>query len=546
LGRLGAHRANTPSTLGVIGRELRERREVAQVFALHMPAVQLLWYKRDLRIADHAPLAGALSAGPVVAVYVHEPEQHSASDRDPRHELSLRDALDELGAAFNARGGRLIELHGSLPDVFATLHSTMPFAAIWAHEETWNALSYARDRRVRAWARHAGVAMHELPSNGVVRRLASRDGWADTWQQRMRARTIPAPERIASPAAITTAAALNGLPDTMRVASRPIDVPPWATWQRGGESRAHETLHSFLTMRGQDYRRAMASPNAAPASCSRISSALAFGTLSVRQAYHAARAQALALRAESSTRHSADAAQWSRSLVSFATRLHWHCHFIQKLEDEPRLETEHYASIFDGVRPTTPDVDRLYAWRDGQTGYPLVDACMRSLRVTGWLTFRMRAMVMSFASYHLWLDWRHSGSVLARWFTDYEPGIHWTQCQMQSGTTGINTIRIYNPYKQAEDHDADGAFVREWVPELRSLSDADLIRPERTPLLVQHMSDCVIGRDYPAPIVHHETAYAFARERMHAVKLAAQRSGSAQRVYDRHGSRKTPLNARTR
>ncbi len=238
--------------------------------------------------------------------------------------------------------------------------------------------------------------------------------------------------------------------------------------------------------------------------------------------------------------------QWTQSLVSFASRLHWHCHFMQKLEDEPRLEHAHFASIFDDLRPREPDMERLQAWRDGQTGYPLIDACMRSLRVTGWLTFRMRAMVMSFASYHLWLDWRHTGPILARWFTDYEPGIHWSQCQMQSGTTGINTIRIYNPYKQALEHDADGAFVRRWVPELSALSDADLIRPEHTPVLMQQMSGCVIGRDYPTPIVHHETAYAFARDRMHAIRLAAQQSGSAKRVYDRHGSRRTPFDARTR
>jgi len=511
-----------------------------------MPAVQLLWYKRDLRIADHSPLAGAIGAGPVVAVYVHEPEQQHAPDRDPRHEYVLHDALAALRASFLARGARLIELHGSLPDVFVALHGVMPFSAIWAHEETGNALSYARDRRVRAWARRAGVAVHELPGNGVVRRLASRDGWADTWQQRMRSPMVPAPRHIMSPDESRTTAALTALPEGMHDPSHDIAAPSWSDWQRGGEARAHDTLHSFLSRRGQDYRRAMSSPNEAPASCSRISTALAFGTLSVRQAYQAARQRARALRDESSVRHDPGAAQWSQSLVSFASRLHWHCHFIQKLEDEPRLETSHYAPIFDGLRPSEPDMERLDAWREGQTGYPLVDACMRSLRVTGWLTFRMRAMVMSFASYHLWLDWRHTGPVLARWFTDYEPGIHWTQCQMQSGTTGINTIRIYNPYKQAEEHDAAGTFVRRWVPELSALSNADLIRPERTPIMVQQMTGCVIGRDYPAPIVLHETAYGFARDRMHAVKLAAQRSGSAQRVYDRHGSRKTPFNARTR
>jgi deoxyribodipyrimidine photo-lyase len=511
-----------------------------------MSALQLLWYKRDLRIADHAPLAGAAAAGPMVAVYVHEPEQQVAADRDLRHECLLRDALDELRASLQARGGQLMELHGSLPDVFATLHAALPFSAIWAHEETWNALSYARDRRVRAWAKQAGITMHELPSNGVIRRLASRDGWADMWQQRMRSRIVPTPDRILTLAASVTDAAWYALPADLRWAAAPVVAPTWAEWQGGGEARARDLLQSFLSARGQDYRRAMSSPNEAPASCSRISSALAFGTLSVRQAYQAARQRARELRDENATRREPDAAQWTLNLVSFASRLHWHCHFIQKLEDEPRLEYEHYAPIFDGVRPSEPDLDRLRAWRDGQTGYPLVDACMRSLRVTGWLTFRMRAMVMSFASYHLWLDWRHTGPVLARWFTDYEPGIHWTQCQMQSGTTGINTIRIYNPYKQAEEHDAVGAFVRRWVPELSALSDADLIRPEQTPLMMQQMTGCVIGRDYPAPIVHHETAYAFARDRMHAITLAARRSGSAQRVYDRHGSRRTPLSARPR
>ncbi len=511
-----------------------------------MPALQLLWYKRDLRIADHAPLAAAMAAGPVVGLYVHEPEQQQAPDRDCRHELALRDALDELRHALQSRGGQLLELTGALPDLFSMLHGALPFEAIWAHEETWNALSYARDRRVRAWARQSGIRLHELPCNGVVRRLASRDGWAATWQQRMRTREIPTPRHIESIDADVLARACDALPDRVREVRRAPAMPTWADWQRGGESRAHERLHSFLTARGHDYRRAMSNPNEAPESCSRISTALAFGTLSVRQAYQAARARARALRDENSTENKTEAAHFTNSLVSFASRLHWHCHFIQKLEDEPRIEYAHFASIFDDLRPREPDMERLQAWRDGQTGYPLVDACMRSLRATGWLTFRMRAMVMSFASYHLWLDWRHTGPILARWFTDYEPGIHWSQCQMQSGTTGINTIRIYNPYKQAEEHDAAGAFVRRWVPELSTLSDADIVRPERTPLLMQQMNGCLIGRDYPLPIVHHETAYAFARDRMHAVRLAAQQSGSAKRVYDRHGSRRTPFDARTR
>ena len=103
---------------------------------------------------------------------------------------------------------------------------------------------------------------------------------------------------------------------------------------------------------------------------------------------------------------------------------------------------------------------RLAAWEAGETGLPFVDACMRYLRATGWLNFRMRSMLVAVASYHLWLDWRATGPHLARQFTDYEPGIHWPQVQMQSGTTGMNTVRIYNPVKQGRDQDPAGVFTR--------------------------------------------------------------------------------------
>ena len=140
-----------------------------------------------------------------------------------------------------------------------------------------------------------------------------------------------------------------------------------------------------------------------------------------------------------------------RGVSSFESRLHWHCHFIQKLEDQPAIEFSDFHPFIRGIRAL--DVERLTAWSEGRTGVPFVDACMRALQAHGWINFRMRAMLMSFASYNLWLPWRDSGLHLARQFVDYEPGIHWSQCQMQSGSTSINTIRIYNPIKQGMDHD---------------------------------------------------------------------------------------------
>ncbi len=151
------------------------------------------------------------------------------------------------------------------------------------------------------------------------------------------------------------------------------------------------------------------------------------------------------------------------------------------------------------------------AWKDGLTGYPFIDACMRNLKQKGWITFRMRAMLVSFASYHLWLDWRVTGKFLAQLFTDYEPGIHYSQLQMQSGVTGINSLRIYNPHKQAQDHDPNGDFIRQWVPELRAVDNAFIHEPSLMDMVQQKACGVEIGQDYPVPIVTHLDAVRAAR-----------------------------------
>ncbi|MEL7434059.1 MAG: FAD-binding domain-containing protein, partial [Chloroflexota bacterium] len=178
------------------------------------------------------------------------------------------------------------------------------------------------------------------------------------------------------------------------------------------------------------------------------------------------------------------------------------------------------------------------AYKAGKTGYPMVDASIRYLRATGWINFRMRAMLVSFASYDLWIQWQHTAEFLARLFTDYEPGIHYSQVQMQSGTTGINTLRVYNPIKQGIEHDPDGVFIRAWVPELRNVPDEHIHEPFNMPPMTEIEAGCVIGEDYPAPIVKHKEAVKEAKSKVWALRKRDDVKAEAEKVVERHASRK--------
>jgi deoxyribodipyrimidine photo-lyase len=285
----------------------------------------------------------------------------------------------------------------------------------------------------------------------------------------------------------------------------------------------------------------MSSPLGGASSCSRLSPYLAWGCLSMREVAQATWNRQRELKEQAAIHSTEDVRQFRASLRSFSGRLHWHCHFMQKLEDEPELEFQNLHRAYDGLRPSMPDADRLAAWCEGETGLPFVDACMRCLKATGWLNFRMRAMLMAVASYHLWLDWRRPGEHLARCFTDYEPGIHWPQVQMQSGTTGINTVRIYNPVKQGRDQDPDGVFVRRWVPELKAIDDRWVQEPWLAP-----NAAAVLDHYYPRPIVDHLEAAKIAKTRIYRVRRGADYRQTADAIQEKHGSRRSGIRPVTR
>ena len=478
----------------------------------------ILWFKRDLRVDDHPALDRVISFGdPVLCLYIVEPDLWQQPDASFRQYRFLEECLRDLRLSLLQRGADLAIRTGDAVAVLDELAERYRCLRLVSHEETGNGWTYERDKRVAAWARGRGVPWIEIPQCGVVRRLAGRSGWQSARDDVMTQPRLPAPDRIRA-VAVTRA-------PMPKATDLGLNADGIRSVQAGGRRAGRERLMSFLEHRGQHYRRAMSSPLEGAQACSRLSPHLAFGTLSVREAVQATRNQ------QSKERNGG----WSGSLKSFQARLAWRDHIIQKLEDQPDIEHHCLHPAYEGLRPVEPDAIRLKAWQAGETGMPFVDACMRSRRAKGWLNFRMRAMVMSVASYHLWLDWRRTGQHLACMFTDYEPGIHWSQVQMQSGTTGMNTIRIYNPVTQGLDQDPTGAFTRTWLPELAGVPDRFLQEPWKWEGAGQ-----LLGRSYPEPIVDVQTAARTARDAVWDVRRAEGFRPVAQRIVQKHASRKPP------
>lgn len=481
----------------------------------------ILWFKRDLRVADNAALALAAEAGgAVVPLYIAEPGLWAGADASERQWAFVAECLAELRRDLGDLGAPLLVRVGAAVEVVEALRRETGADRLVSHEETGNLWTYDRDRKVAAWAREAGVVWQEVPGAGVVRRLHTRDIWSKTRDARMTGPQVPAPAALRP---------IPGLDAGAIPAARDLGLAPdpCPDRQPGGREAGIALLGGFLTKRGRTYRADMATPLKGEAACSRLSPHLAWGTLSSREVVHATAIRQHEIRG---TRDG-----WAGSLRSFQSRLAWRDHFMQKLEDEPEIERACLHRAYENLRPRETDAARLHAWEAGETGLPFVDACMRYLRAGGWLNFRMRSMLMAVASYHLWLDWRATGPLLARCFTDYEPGIHWPQVQMQSGTTGMNTLRIYNPVKQGRDQDPTGAFTRAWVPELAPVPDAHLQEPWRW-----HGAAGFLGAAYPAPVVDVAAAAKAAREAVWGVRRGAAFRDEAARVVERHASRKDP------
>lgn len=479
----------------------------------------VVWFKRDLRLRDHAPLAEALRCGrQVLLLHLFEPLDLAHPTTSNRHVRFRWQAWSQIAAEVDALGWpvQVVALEADAVEAFQWLHEAAGIRTIWSHEETGLRHTFDRDRALADWAKAAGVAWRESEQQAVVRGLKGRGDWADRWHRVMHAppvQPVPGPQleraRIAWPAAWP----VRGVPQV----KHGLDPGLVGPFQPGGEREAHRYLATFFAERIHGYRRQIGQPAASRRSCSRLSPYLAWGCLSMRQAYQAYRA--------------APTKGVNSDLRAFGSRLRWQGHFIQKFESEDRMEFEPvnrgYTALEHRGLPET-----LAAWKEGRTGIPMIDACMRCVVATGYLNFRMRAMLVSFLCHHLDHPWDAGVEHLARCFLDFEPGIHYAQFQMQAGVTGINTLRIYNPVKQGLERDADGAFIRQWIPELAHVQAPEIHHPWTIPPM-QRLWAGGTG-DYPDPIVDVEAAARAAREKLWGFKRDPGVRQEAHRILSVH------------
>lgn len=479
--------------------------------------INIVWFKRDLRLTDHNPLQEAAESRlPAILLYLFEPSLLRDSHYDTRHWRFVWQSLIEMRKKLKTSGHELLIANMEAEPCFEKIREQFDIQAIYSHEETGIDVTYKRDKRVAKWCEETGIEWKQFPTNGIHRGLMHRDGWRKKWNARMK-EPLYEPDLKALQTIVPDKRGGWEFEEALSSDIRSED----GHFQVGGESLAWKTLNSFLFERSADYSSSISAPGPARSGCSRMSPYITWGNISIKQIVQ-------------HIKNNYDDVASKRGVRSFKSRLGWHCHFIQKFESEPRIEFENMNRGYDDIRQEK-DHEKLQAWKNGKTGFPMVDACMRSVIQTGYLNFRMRAMLVSFLTHHLWLNWRDGSPHLARQFLDFEPGIHYSQFQMQAGTMGVNTIRIYNPVKQGLDHDPNGEFIREWVPELRNVPAKQIHEPWMMSTMEQEMYGCITGTDYPAPIIDDvKESYKRASKILWSKKGSGEVKRENQRIIKQH------------
>ena len=444
-----------------------------------MTAPILVWLRRDLRLADQPAFhAAAASGAAVVPVYVLDDEGAGKRKLGGASRWWLHHSLDALGKDLRQAGSRLILRRGPVASELAAVAKQVDACEVYAiaHHEPWWRKAETEVARTLDLHLHDGNYLAPpaslLTGGGTPYRMFT-PFWRALEQEMPPPEPLPAP-KLAAPSKWPDSDVLD---DWQLVPSRPDWAAGFRNEWRVGEAAAHDQLDDFLHRVG-DYETARNLPSIDGSS--RLSPHLHWGELSPRQVWHALEGQR------------------STGAKSFRRELGWRDFAQGLIAQFPDYAERSFRSGSDRMAwrdPAGEAAEDLAAWQQGRTGYPIVDAGMRQLWATGWMHNRVRMIAASFLIKHLLIDWRHG----ERWFwdtlvdADYASNaVNW-QWVSGSGVDASLFARIMAPLVQSPKFDAAG-YIREWVPELAGLSDADIHDPVFRP------------SGYPTPVIGHREA----------------------------------------